>query len=46
MKGQERARMSNWRHGKRSRAHVERVKAINGELRQIIYELKRDGLIS
>jgi len=35
---------ANTKHGRRSRPHVERVKAINAELRQIIYELKRDGL--
>ena len=35
---------ANTKHGKRSSGHVARVKAINAELRQIIYELKRDGL--
>ena len=29
------------KHGRRSKAHVERVKAINAELRRIAYELKR-----
>ena len=33
------------KHGRRSREHVEKVKAINAELRRITYELKRDGLI-
>ena len=33
------------KHGRRSREHVEKVKAINTELRRITYELKRDGLI-
>ena len=33
------------KHGRRGRAHVEKVKAINAELRRITYELKRDGLI-
>ena len=36
---------ANTKHGKRSSGHVARVKAINAELRQIIYELKRDGLL-
>ena len=31
--------------GRGSKAHVERVKAINAELRRITYELRRDGLI-
>ena len=43
--GMARVVAANTKHGRRSRAHVERVKAINAELRQIIYELKRDGLI-
>ena len=34
------------KHGLRSREHVEKVKAINAELRRITYELRRDGLIS
>ena len=36
---------ANTKHGLRSRAHVEKVKAINAELRRITYELKRDGLL-
>ena len=32
-------------HGRRSREHVAKVKAINAELRRLTYELKRDGLI-
>ena len=35
----------HWKHGKRSQAHVARVKEINAELRRITYELRRDGLI-
>ena len=31
--------------GRRSREHVEKVKAINSELRRLTYELKWDGLI-
>ena len=33
------------KHGRRSKAHVERVKAINAELRRITYEPKRGGWI-
>ncbi len=33
------------KHGRRSKAHIERVKEINAELRRITYELRRDGLI-
>jgi len=33
------------RHGRRSRAHVEKVKAINAELRRITLALRRDGFI-
>ena len=43
--GRARVIAANTKHGRRSCAHVEGVKAINAELRQIIYELKRDGLI-
>ena len=43
--GKEKVRKANWKHGQRSRAHVERVKAINAELRRVTYELRRDGLI-
>ena len=33
------------KHGRRSKDHVARVKAINAELRRITYELKRGGWI-
>jgi hypothetical protein len=33
------------KHGRRSKAHVEKIKFINAELRRITYELKRDGFI-
>jgi hypothetical protein len=36
---------ANTKHGRRSMAHVSRIKAINAELRRITYELKRDGFI-
>ena len=34
------------KHGRRSRAHVERVRAINSELKRITLELQMDGLIA
>ena len=43
--GRARVAAANTKHGRRSSAHVARVKAINAELRKIIFELKRDGLI-
>ena len=43
--GKARVAAAHTKHGRRSRAHVEKVKAINAELRRITYELKRDGLI-
>ena len=43
--GKARAAAAHTKHGRRSKAHVEKVKAINAELRRITYALKRDGLI-
>ena len=43
--GKARAAAAHWKHGRRSRGHVEKIKFINGELRRIIYELKRDGFV-
>ena len=43
--GKARVVAANTKHGRRSRAHVARVKAINAELSRITYELKRGGLI-
>ena len=43
--GQARSIAARTKHGRRSRAHVEKVKAINSKLRRVTYELKRDGLI-
>ena len=40
-----RAAAAHTRHGRRSRAHVEKVKAINAELRRITLALRRDGFI-
>ena len=44
--GKARSIAAHTKHGRRSKAHVERVKAINAELRRITYELKRGGWIS
>ena len=43
--GKARAAAAHTKHGRRSKAHVERVRYINSEIRRITYELKRDGLI-
>mgnify|MGYP004160997863 CR=1 FL=1 len=43
--GRARSIAAHTKHGRRSKAHVARIKAINAELRRITYELKRDGLI-
>ena len=44
--GKARSIAAHTKHGRRSREHVEKVKAINAELRRITYELRRVGLIS
>ena len=43
--GKARAAAAHTKHGRRSRAHFARVKAINAELRRIILECKRAGLL-
>jgi len=43
--GKARTIAAHTKHGRRSRKHVEKVKAINAELRRLTFELKRDGLI-
>ena len=43
--GKARSIAAHTKHGRRSRAHVEKVKAINAELRRIILECKRAGLL-
>ena len=43
--GNARSIAAHTKHGRRSKAHVERVKAINAELRRITYEPKRGGWI-
>ena len=43
--GKARVAAAHTKHGRRSAAHVEKVKAINAELRRITYELKAQGYI-
>jgi hypothetical protein len=45
IEGRARVVAANTKHGLRSREHVEKVKAINAELRRLTYELKSAGLI-
>ena len=45
IEGKARVAAANTRHGRRSKAHVDKVKAINAELWKLTCELKRDGLI-
>ncbi len=40
LEGKARAAAAHTKHGRRSRAHVENVKAINAEIRRTTYELK------
>lgn len=43
--GKARAAAAHTKHGLRSKAHVEKVRYINAEIRRITYELRRDGFI-
>ena len=43
--GRGRVAATNTKHGRRSKAHLAKVKAINSELKRITYELKRDGFV-
>jgi len=43
--GKARAIAAHWKHGRRSRAHVARVKEINAQLRRAVLECKRAGLL-
>jgi hypothetical protein len=43
--GKARSIAAHTKHGRRSREHVAKVKAINAEIRRLTYELRRDGLI-
>ena len=45
IEGKARVAAANTKHGRRSKAHVEKIKFINAELRRITFEIKRDGLI-
>ena len=45
LEGKARAAEAHTKHGRRSRVRMEKIKFINGALRRIIYELKRDGFI-
>ena len=45
VKGQEKVRMASLRHGRRSHARVEKVKALTAELRRLSNQLKLQGLI-
>ncbi|PPR33043.1 MAG: hypothetical protein CFH36_01745 [Alphaproteobacteria bacterium MarineAlpha9_Bin6] len=43
--GKARVVAANTKHGRRSRAHVEMIKAINAELKRVILECRRAGLL-
>ena len=43
--GKIRVAAAHTKHGRRSRAHVARVKAINAELRRVIQQGRRGGLL-
>ena len=44
--GRARVAAVNTKHGRRSKAHVERVREINAEIKRITLGLRRDGLIT
>ncbi len=43
--GKARVAAAHTKHGRRSRAHMEKVKAINAELRRVILQGRRAGLL-
>ena len=43
--GKARVIAAHTKHGRRSRAHVARVKAINADLRRVLNEMRMEGLI-
>ena len=45
LKVRHRSIAAHTKHGRSSRAHVEKVRAINAESKRITLELKRDGVI-
>ena len=44
--GRARVAAANTKHGRRSKAHVERGREINAEIKRITLGLRRDGLIT
>ena len=44
--GKARAAAAHTTHGRRSRAHVARVKEINAELRRVLNAMRRQGIIT
>jgi len=45
VEGKARSIAAHTKHGRRSKAHVAKVRYINAEIRRITYELERDGFI-
>jgi len=43
--GKARVAAGHWRHGRRSKAHIEKVRQINAELRRVILQGRRAGLL-
>ena len=43
--GKARSIAAHTKHGRRSKAHVEKVRAINAEIKRVTLALKREGLI-
>ena len=43
--GKEKVRKANWKHGKRSCAHVAKMKQIRADLKRVTRDLRRAGLI-
>ena len=44
-KGKARAAAAHWRHGRRSKAHIEKVRQIKDRLRRVILQGRRGGLL-
>ena len=45
LEGKARVAAAHTKHGQRSRAHIEKVRQINAELRRVILQGRRGGLI-
>ena len=43
--GKERAAAAHTKHGRRSKAHMEKVRQINADLRRVILQGRRAGLL-